>query len=92
MVLKALEFLSKKGEYSKRIKVPSTKLILLDINMPGMNGWEFLEEYNFLPEDQKGKIVVAMLTTSLSPDDETRAKKYVGDLKNIFVSRSLLRT
>jgi len=42
--------------------------------MPGMNGWEFLEEYKFLPEDQKGKSFVAMLTTSLSPDDETRQK------------------
>ncbi|MES2589955.1 MAG: response regulator [Bacteroidota bacterium] len=48
-------------------------LIFLDINMPGMNGWEFLEEYDKLNPDLKGKIIIVMLTTSTNPEDEMRA-------------------
>ena len=53
---------------------PQPNLILLDINMPGMDGWSFLEEYNKLSEDQKAQIVVVMLTTSLNPDDREKAE------------------
>lgn len=49
-------------------------LIFLDINMPGMNGWEFLEAYNQLPEDKFKKHVIVMLTTSENPDDRKMAQ------------------
>jgi CheY-like chemotaxis protein len=49
------------------------ELILLDINMPGLNGWEFLDEYSKLKEEEKCKVVIVMLTTSLNPDDRKRA-------------------
>lgn len=52
---------------------PQPDLILLDINMPGMNGWEFLDKYEELDDSQKGKVIIMMLTTSLNPDDEARA-------------------
>lgn len=43
--------------------------------MPRMNGWEFLAEYKKLPEEKKAKVVMAMLTTSLNPDDANKAKE-----------------
>lgn len=64
-------------------------LIFLDINMPGMSGWDFLEEYKLLADRKKAKIIVIMLTTSLNIDDEKRAEKY-DDVK-IFMKKPLTR-
>ncbi|WP_324672125.1 response regulator [Hymenobacter sp. GOD-10R] len=51
-------------------------LILLDINMPIMNGFEFLQAYQQLPLAQQKAIVIAMLTTtSLHPADVVRAQQ-----------------
>lgn len=49
-------------------------LIFLDVNMPGMNGWEFLQEYEQLPQKTRENSVVIMLTTSPNPDDKHRAE------------------
>ena len=49
-------------------------LIFLDINMPAMDGWEFLAQYRTLPKEKKADIVLIMLTTSLNPDDEKRTQ------------------
>lgn len=48
-------------------------VIFLDINMPGMNGFEFLQHYQALPEVQKSRLVLLMLTTSLSVSDQKQA-------------------
>ena len=70
----ALDLLITKGKCGQpESSYCQPELILLDINMPVMDGWEFLEEYQKLEESQKGKIVFIMLTTSSNLVDMARA-------------------
>lgn len=48
------------------------ELIFLDINMPSMNGWEFLDKYKEIKKPEHEPVII-MLTTSLDPEDKTRA-------------------
>jgi CheY-like chemotaxis protein len=69
--------------FRKENNTPHPDLIFLDINMPGMNGWEFLHEYNRLDKQLQSRAVVIMLTTSENPDDHMKAKgiNVVSDFK-----------
>ncbi len=51
-------------------------LIFLDINMPGMTGWEFLDEYAQLDKDNQSIAIIIMLTTSDYSDDKDKSKDY----------------
>jgi CheY-like chemotaxis protein len=73
---KALDYLSTPTEPCKEQgSHPYPELIFLDINMPAMNGWEFLDRYSQLKQPSAQKPVIIMLTTSINPDDQLKAEK-----------------
>ena len=84
----ALEYLRSKKDGSDT----HPDLIFLDINMPRMNGWEFLAEYNKLDKQFQSHAIVVMLTTSGNPDDEIKAKldNNVADYKTKPLTKEML--
>ena len=63
----ALDFLFRRGAYVDPVKSPRPGIILLDLNMPGTDGREVLEEIKNSPELKK--IPVVVLTTSSDERD-----------------------
>ncbi|MCB0397900.1 MAG: response regulator [Flavobacteriales bacterium] len=48
-------------------------LIFIDLNLPGMNGWEFVEAYRGLEGQLRKTAVLVILTSSNNPADIKRA-------------------
>jgi CheY-like chemotaxis protein len=49
-------------------------IILLDLSMPIMDGWQFLDEYVKINSKIGKKITIFICSSSISPDDIARAK------------------
>jgi CheY-like chemotaxis protein len=62
-------------------------VIFLDINMPVMNGWEFLDEYQHFKDSINKEISIYMLSSSVYNDDIKKAETY-NDVKK-FISKPL---
>ena len=70
----ALDFLA--GEYNEFInqgQPDSSLIVLLDIHMPEINGFDFLDRFEAMPEPVKDNCKIFLLTSSIDPTDIDRA-------------------
>jgi CheY-like chemotaxis protein len=81
--LEALDFLKRKDVHPDE----HPDLIFLDINMPGMNGWDFLVEYGELDKELQSKAIICMLTTSQNLYDRERLMDF--NLISEFMTKPL---
>jgi len=61
----AMDFLYRRGKYNHETSRPD--LILLDLNMPGMGGKEFLRQ---IKEDEKMRMIPVVILTSSDSDED----------------------
>jgi two-component system chemotaxis response regulator CheY len=80
--IEALEFIEK--EYTKNL---GHTILFLDINMPRINGWQFLEQFEKFSEDIKQQINIYMLSSSIDRLEINKAEAN----KNVegFISKPL---
>ena len=74
-------------EIQRRDPAKLPDYILLDINMPIMNGWEFLDEYKRLNIDPLGRTKIFIISSSVFSNDINKARSY--PIVKDFVSKPL---
>lgn len=75
----ALKFISENA--------PLPNYIFLDINMPVMDGWEFMDELSHLTNSNLSSLKIYILTSSLDPSDFSKAE--LSPLIQGFISKPL---
>ncbi|UJH66082.1 response regulator [Allomuricauda sp. SCSIO 65647] len=78
--IKGLKEITEKGE-----KLP--EVILLDLNMPIMDGWDFLEDFIKLPHHNEDKVYVYIVSSSIAQRDLERAKDF--DIVHNYILKPL---
>lgn len=70
------------------------EIIFLDINMPVMNGWDFLEEFEKVKDRVKTLPRIFILSSTVDPEDYRRAKSFtaVDNFISKPLSKELLQT
>ncbi|WP_247236553.1 response regulator [Telluribacter sp. SYSU D00476] len=63
------------------------ELVFLDLNMPVMNGWDFLDEYAARYQVLFPNTQICILSSSVDPQDQLRAQKYSSVIR--FISKPI---
>ncbi len=60
-------------------------LILLDINMPILDGWQFLEEFKTIKDKIKKEIAIYIISSSDNTVDRDRANDFKEEIKDYYL-------
>ena len=55
---------------NEKLNKEDNVIILLDLNMPVMNGWEFLAEFHSFKTELKFNCSIYIITSSINPEDK----------------------
>jgi len=72
----AIEFLKNIEKLNEAAKNILPDVIFLDIDMPLMDGFQFLDEFEKLQDTTKDRCKIVMLTSSINPQDMSKSKEY----------------
>ena len=71
---------------------PSETIVLLDINMPELSGWDVLDKLKMLPRVAREKLSIIILSSSIDPDEKSKANNnssVIGYIEKPFSVRKL---
>ena len=74
-------------EYLKDETNPIPTILFLDINMPIVNGWGFLDEFTSIKDQIGQEISIYIVSSSVDPEDYKKAKEY--EYVKGFISKPL---
>ena len=72
----AIEFLRNIEGLESDVQKILPEIIFLDIDMPLMDGFQFLDEFEKLSDTTKAHCNIVMLTSSINPQDVNKSQKY----------------
>jgi CheY-like chemotaxis protein len=72
----ALDIFNQLKKNNFKATVDKPQLIFLDLNMPVMGGWEFLDYFNTSNYSEFNSIKVIILTSTINPEDIKKSKTY----------------
>ncbi|HRO43286.1 MAG TPA: response regulator [Flavipsychrobacter sp.] len=78
-------------EYIQTLPDDKKTVVLVDIQMPVMNGFDFLEQFEkSVPQEKRSNFIINLLSSSINETDQIRAKAY--KFVNRFLNKPLTKS
>lgn len=69
---KALHYI--RSTYQEDPGIDGTSIIMVNVNMVGLSGWDFLEAYETLDKKYRDQMELYFVSASIDPEDKKRAR------------------